>query len=600
MAKSLPTRHEIPKDHTWKLEDMFSTQKEWDKQYNEVKIYIPKLETYKGTLGTSAEILYELLAMQNECFIKLGQLMTYANMRNDEDTTNSFYQGLKDKVSLLYTEVTSSLSFVVPELLDLSEVTINEFLSSYEPLTTYTHYLQDLNRMRPHVLSNEEETLLAQLSDVTGQARSTFGMFNNADLQFPSIKDENGEEVEVTHGRYIRFLESNDPRVRRDAFKAVYNTYEKFKNTLTSTLSGQVKQANFYAQAKNYQSAREAALKKHNIPEEVYDNLISTVHDNLHLLHRYIDLRKRLLGVDELHMYDLYTPLIKDVDMKIGYEEAKELVLKGMAPMGKEYQKRLEIIFNDRRIDVQESKGKRSGAYSTGAYGSKQYILMNWQDNINNTFTLAHELGHNVHRYYTQTNQPHVYGHYSTFVAEVASTANEALLSDYLFNKTDDKNEKLYLLNNDLEGIRGTIFRQTMFAEFEHLIHKKAQDGEALTPDLLKQIYFDLNKKYMGPSMIIDEEIQMEWARIPHFYMGYYVYQYATGYSAALSLANQILSEGEPAVDRYVDYLKAGSSDYPIEVLKKAGVDMTTPEPIINAMNVFERKLDQMEELLNR
>ncbi len=457
----------------------------------------------------------------------------------------------------------------------------------------------ELNEQRAHVLTEAEEAILAQASEVTSSPSNTFGMLNNADMKFPTIKDEDGEEVEITHGRYIRFLESSDRRVREDAFKAVYQTYDHYKNTFASTLSGQVKQDLFYANVRKYQSARQAALSKNHIPEVVYDQLIKTVNNRLDLLHRYIRLRKKVLGVDELHMYDLYTPLVKDVKMDIPYEEAKELVLKGVEPLGEEYVSTLREGFDKRWVDVEENVGKRSGAYSSGAYGTMPYILMNWQDNVNNLFTLAHEFGHSLHSYYTRKHQPYLYGDYTIFVAEVASTLNEALLNDYMVKHTEDPKEKLYLLNHFLEGFRGTVFRQTMFAEFEQLIHEKAANGESLTPELLTKTYYDLNVKYFGEDLIIDEEIGLEWARIPHFYYNFYVYQYATGYSAAAALSKQILEEGEPAVTRYLEFLQAGSSDYPIEVLKHAGVDMTSPEPIEQALSVFEKALTEMEQLLD-
>jgi oligoendopeptidase F len=395
-------------------------------------------------------------------------------------------------------------------------------------------------------------------------------------------------------------LESTDSRVRHDAFKAVYETYGKFKNTFSSTLSGNVKKNNFNARVRKYNSARHAALSSNNIPESVYDNLVKTIQDHLHLLHRYLKLRKKVLGLKELHMYDLFTPLVKDVKMEIKYDEAKDLVLKGLSPLGEEYAKVLKEGFENRWVDVHENKGKRSGAYSSGSFGTNPYILLNWQDNVNNLFTLAHEFGHSVHSYYTRKSQPYPYGNYSIFVAEVASTCNEALLNDYLLKTIDDEQKRIYLLNHYLEGFRGTVFRQTMFAEFEHLIYQKAQNNEALTADLFTKEYYALNKKYFGEEdIVIDEEIGLEWARIPHFYYNYYVYQYATGFSAATALSKQILEEGEPAVKRYIDFLSAGSSDYPIEVLKKAGVDMTSADPIINACKVFEEKLNELEQLLS-
>jgi oligoendopeptidase F len=598
LAKSLQKREEVPVEQTWNLEDIFSTDEEWENEFKEIQTMFPDLEACKGTLANSALALFSALENQNEITERLGRLYTYAHMRYDQDTTNSFYQGLNDRAASLASQVGQATSFIIPELLLIDESKIDRFISEYDGLKLYKQMFAELNEQRAHILSEQEEAILAQASEVTGTPSNTFGMLNNADLKFPTIKDENGEEVEITHGRYIRFLESSDPRVREDAFKAVYSTYDKYKNTFASTLSGQVKSDLFYANVRKYQSARQAALSKNHIPEVVYDQLIETVNNRLELLHRYVRLRKKVLGVDELHMYDLYTPLVKDVKMEIPYEKAKELVLKGVAPLGDEYGSILKEGFKKRWVDVEENVGKRSGAYSSGAYGTMPYILMNWQDNVNNLFTLAHEFGHSLHSYYTRKHQPYLYGDYTIFVAEVASTVNEALLNDYMVKHTDDAKEKLYLLNHFLEGFRGTVFRQTMFAEFEQLIHEKAASGEALTPELLTRIYYDLNVKYFGEDLVIDEEIGLEWARIPHFYYNFYVFQYATGYSAAAALSKQVLEEGEPAVTRYLDFLKAGSSDYPIEVLKRAGVDMTSSEPIEQALDVFEQTLSEIEELL--
>ncbi|MGG1369209.1 oligoendopeptidase F [Priestia megaterium] len=599
-VKKLPSRSEIKVEDTWKLEDIFTSDDAWEKEFEEVKALIPQMEKFKGKLGESAQTLYDALQEQDELTMRVSKLYTYAHMRYDQDTTNSFYQGLNDRIKTLYTQIASALSYVTPEILSIEESKIKQYMAEHKELKLYAHALDEITRERPHILSESEEALLAQASEVLGSSSNTFGMLNNADLEFPSIKDENGEEVEITHGRYIRFLESSDRRVREEAFKAVYETYGKFKNTFASTLSGTVKKDNFSARVRHYNSARHSALSTNNIPEEVYDNLVKTVNDNLHLLHRYIDLRKKVLGIEELHMYDLYTPLVKDVKMEVTYEEAKDYILKGLKPLGEDYLNVLKEGFENRWVDVHENKGKRSGAYSSGTYGTNPYILMNWQDNVNNLFTLAHEFGHSVHSYYTRKTQPYPYGDYSIFVAEVASTCNEALLNDYLLKTIDDEKQRLYLLNHYLEGFRGTVFRQTMFAEFEHDVHVRAQNGEPLTPELLTKLYYDLNKKYFGDNLVIDEEIGLEWARIPHFYYNYYVYQYATGFSAAAALSKQILEEGNAAVERYVGFLKSGSSDYPIEVLKKAGVDMTTSQPIEEALAVFEEKLTEMERLLNQ
>ncbi|MGG3842955.1 oligoendopeptidase F [Anoxybacillus kestanbolensis] len=598
MAKTLPTRKDVPVEYTWRLEDIFATDEQWEQEFQQIQALLPKFSEYKGRLGESAQMLYEALQYRDHVFMRLGKLYAYAHMRHDEDTANSLYQGLETRAEGLYAEAGQATAFIVPEILAMDEDVLHTFLQQYEPLRLYAHELDEMNRQRPHVLSEKEEALLAQAAEVMNASSNTFGALNNADLRFPTITDENGEEVEVTHGRYIRFLESEDRRVRRDAFKAVYDTYRKYENTFASTLSGAVKRNNFFARVRNYRSAREAALSKNQIPETVYDNLIETIHRYLPLLHRYVQLRKRVLGLDELHMYDLYTPLVKQVDMKVTYEEAKDILLKGLTPLGDEYISIVKEGFDNRWVDVQETRGKRSGAYSSGSYGTNPYILMNWQDNVNNLFTLAHEFGHSVHSYYTRKYQPYPYGNYSIFVAEVASTCNEALLNDYLLKTIDDEKKKLYLLNHYLETFRGTVFRQTMFAEFEHMIHQMAQNGEALTAKVLTEKYYELNKTYFGDGVVIDEEIGLEWARIPHFYYNYYVYQYATGFSAATALSKQILEEGAPAVERYIEFLKAGSSDYPIEVLKKAGVDMTAPEPIEQACQVFEQKLQELEQLL--
>lgn len=598
-VKKLPARSEIPVEETWNLEDIFATDDDWNKEFDEVKALLPGVQAFKGKLGESPDSLYDALQYQDQLLSRLVKLYTYAHMRYDQDTTNSFYQSMDDKIKGLYSMAASALAYIVPELLEIEEQTLNNFLTEKEELKLYKHALEETNLQRPHVLSADQEALLAKASEVMDASSNTFGMLNNADLEFPTIQDENDEEVEITHGRFINFLESDDQRVRRDAFKAVYETYGKFRNTFASTLSGNVKRNNFNAEVRKYESARHAALSANHIPESVYDNLVNTINDNLHLLHRYVKLRKIVLGVEELHMYDLYTPLVKEVKMDVQYDEAKSMILEGLAPLGDNYLTVLKEGFENRWVDVQENKGKRSGAYSSGAYGTNPYILMNWQNNVNNLFTLAHEFGHSVHSYYTRKTQPYPYGDYSIFVAEVASTCNEALLNDHLLKTIDDDKKRLFLLNHFLEGFRGTVFRQTMFAEFEHLIHQKVQSNEALTAESLTAAYYDLNKKYFGEEdIVIDEEIGLEWSRIPHFYYDYYVYQYATGYSAATALSKQILEEGKPAVERYIEFLKSGSSDFPIEVLKKAGVDMTSTKPIEDACKVFEEKLNEMEELL--
>ncbi|UFU00576.1 oligoendopeptidase F [Radiobacillus kanasensis] len=599
-VKELQKREDVAVENTWRLEDIFATDSDWEKELESVKADIPKFAEFQGKLHESADTLYELFALQDKASERVGTLYTYAHMRYDQDTTNSFYQALNAKAENLVTQVSSAMSYIIPEILTIEEDKLTNFLKEHEGLKRYEHTLNEVNRQRPHFLSEKEEALLAEVSEVVDNPSQTFGMLNNADLTFPSIKDEKGEEVNLTHGRYLGFLESDERRVREDAFKAMYDTFGSFKNTFSSTLSGSVKKHNFFAKTRNYDSARQAALDGNNIPEKVYDNLVEAVNERLDLLQRYVALRKKVLKLEDLHMYDLYTPLVKDVDMKIPYESAKQKVLEGLAPLGEEYASILKEGYENRWIDVEENKGKRSGAYSSGSYSTNPYILLNWQDSLHDMFTLAHELGHSLHSYYTRKNQPFRYGNYSIFVAEVASTCNEALLNEYMIENTTDEKEKLFLLNHFLEGFRGTVFRQTMFAEFEHNIHVLAQSGEALTAEKLTEVYYNLNKTYFGDDIVVDEEIGVEWARIPHFYYNYYVYQYATGYAAATSLASQILKEKQPAVDRYVEFLKAGNSDYPIEVLKKAGVDMTSKAPILSALDVFEEKLNEMEKLLEK
>ncbi|WDH76840.1 oligoendopeptidase F [Exiguobacterium marinum] len=593
------TRQQVPVEETWNLETIYNDDQAWEADFQALKEQVPALIGFKGRLGESAEVLHEALQLRDELSRKLHKLYTYAHMRYDEDTANSHYQALNDRAGSLASQISAQLAFMTPELLSIDEAQIEAYMDQHDALRVYRHAFDELAQERPHVLTEAEEAILAQAGDVLGQSSSTFGMLNNADLKFPKVKNENGEEVELTHGRYITFLESADRTVREGAFKAMYGTYERYLNTFASTLSGSVKKDNFYATVRKFESARQSALHNNTIPESVYDGLVEAVNERLDLLHRYVALRKRALGLDELHMYDLYTPLVKDVEMKVSYEEAKQLMVDGLAPLGEEYVQIVKDGLDSRWVDVRETRGKRSGAYSSGAYDTQPFILMNWQDNVNNLFTLAHEFGHSVHSHYTRTSQPYPYGDYSIFVAEVASTTNEALLNDHLLKTRTAKEERLYLLNNQLETFRGTLFRQTMFAEFEHLIHKAAQEGVSLTPEYLNETYLELNKRYFGDGIVIDEEISYEWARIPHFYYNYYVYQYATGISASAALSQQIMEEGEAAVRRYIDnFLKAGSSDYPIEVLKAAGVDMTTKEPVLKALNQFETVLDEMESLL--
>ncbi|QXM07360.1 oligoendopeptidase F [Crassaminicella indica] len=597
-SKQIPKRKDIPQKYKWKLEQMYENDELWEKDILDIKQKVGEAAKYIGKLGKSSESLLEALKLQDEISLKLENVFVYARMRKDEDNTVTKYQAMTDKAQGLAVEVQSTLSFMVPEITAIPEDRIRLFLNENEGLKLYAFYLEEILRQKEHILSKEEEQILAQMGELAAAPKNIFGMINNADIKFPTIIDENGEEVEVTKGRYIKFLESSDRRVRKDAFKALYSSYEKQKNTIASTLNYSVKKDAFYARVRKYPSSLHAALDGDNIPVAVYTNLIDAVEKHLDAMYRYVRLRKKALGVEKLHMYDLYTPIIKEVNIKVPYEEAKEKVKEGLKPLGKEYIEILEKGFNEGWIDVYENEGKTSGAYSFGSYTSPPYVLLNYQDTIHDIFTIAHEMGHSLHSYYSHKNQPYIYGGYTIFVAEVASTVNEALLMEHLLKNSKDINTKMYLMNHYLEQFRGTVFRQTMFAKFEKIIHEKAEKGEALTPETLCEIYIDLNKKYYGQDLVIDDEIKMEWARIPHFYNAYYVYKYATGYAAAISLSQKILKEGDVAVERYLSFLKGGGSDYPINLLKGAGVDMTTTEPIHNALKVFEKLVDEMEKML--
>jgi oligoendopeptidase F len=495
--------------------------------------------------------------------------------------------------------MSSALSFVIPEILAIPEEILTHFIDFNEELKTYEFAIEEILRQKPHTLSAEMEELIANTGEMAETPGNIFSMFNNADIKFPEIKDENEEMIELTQGRYSVLMESSNRRVRKDTFLGLYSVYKKFKNTLAATYSANVKQEAFFAKTRKYPSALEMHLDNSKVPVEVYTNLIQAVHENLPSMHRYVSLRKKLLALDELHMYDLFTPIVNNVDIKIGFEEAKDMVYKGLAPLGEKYLAILKAGYDNNWIDVYENEGKRSGAYSWGAYGTHPYVLLNHQDNLKNVFTLAHEMGHAIHSYHSDAALPIRYAGYKIFVAEVASTCNEALLMEYLLAKTEDKKERAYLINYFLEQFKSTLYRQTMFAEFEMITHQKSMDGEALTAEKLNQIYRDLNVQYFGDEIVIDSEIDVEWARIPHFYTAFYVYQYATGYSAAIALSRKILKEGQPAVEDYINkFLCGGSSDYPIELLKKAGVDMSTREPVNQALALFESLLDEMEELM--
>ncbi|QBD78031.1 oligoendopeptidase F [Ktedonosporobacter rubrisoli] len=591
-------REEIPAEFTWNLESIFASNDEWEQAFKAIQNLLPQLERLKGTLAQSGKALLTVLQKRDEIFEPLERLYVYSSMRKDEDTTKGIYQGMADRAMQLLVQATTTASFIEPEILALPQDKLDTFMRETPELALYTHQLQDLNRQRPHVRSAEVEAILASVGEVADAPDNIFSMINNADMKFPPIKDEKGQDVELTHGNYLVYIRSADRRVRKDAFDTMHSTFLKQRNTIASTLAAQVKSDLFYTRQRDYSTCRERALARNNIPVSVYDNLVETVSEHIPLLNRYLKLRKRILHLDELHMYDLYVPIVEETNDATSYAQARDNIVAALSPLGEKYSTILQQAFTQRWIDVYETSGKRSGAYSGGAYGTLPFILMNFQGKRESMFTLAHELGHSMHSYFTRTNQPYQYGDYTIFVAEVASTLNEGLLTEYLLKNTSDRAVRLAILNHSLEDIRSTLFRQTMFAEFEQQIHSCAEQGEPLTADRLTEMYAELNRKYYGAETVIDDLIGIEWARIPHFYYNFYVYQYATGISAASALVQQILHEGQPAVDRYLKFLSSGSSDYSIELLKKAGVDMTTPGPVRQAFQLFETHLTQMEQLL--
>ncbi|AZK48023.1 oligoendopeptidase F [Paenibacillus lentus] len=592
---TIPKRSEVLPENSWQLEDLFPSQNDWDKAYEELKKLKNKAADYEGKLNTPDNIK-AIFALEDDLSLQIERLYVYAHLNHDQDTTNPTYQALVQKARKLSVEVSEALSFITPEILSLPEQELDNYIND-PMLADYKFTLQEIKREKAHVLSKTEEALLAQVGNLSQAPQQIFGMINNADMKFPKIKDEHGNEVELTHGSYIQFLENPDREVRKRAFKAIYETYSKQKNTIAATLSANINKNMFYSRVRKYPSVLEMSLYGDNIPKEVYTNLIDTIHESLPLLQRYLKLRKKLLGVDELHMYDLFAPLVEEYKWDITYDEAKAMLMEGLKPLGENYLNVLREGFNNRWIDVYENEGKRTGAYSWGAYGTHPYVLLNHKNNLNSMFTLAHEMGHALHSYFSDENLKYRDAQYTIFLAEVASTTNEALLMDYLLKKSTDPKQKLYLLTYYADQFRTTVFRQTMFAEFEKLIHERAEAGESLTPQELSKIYYELNVKYHGKEMTVDQDIEMEWARIPHFYTSFYVYKYATGFSAATSFSKQILEEGQPAVDRYLGFLKSGGSDYSINILKKAGVDMSSPEPIREAMSVFEQLVEQMESL---
>ena len=590
-------RQNIESQYKWTIDEMYPKESDLNKDIDKVKALIEKVGSYKGKLSESKENLYDALHTSEEAGRVLEKLYVYTHMKSHEDTRVNSNQGKATKIDMLSTELSMATSYMVPEIINIDEAKLNEFLND-EKLSFYKKYIDEILREKPHTLSEKEEEILAAASDLTAVPENVYDMISYADMQFPEIEDEEGNKVKLTHANFTLFLKSKDRRVRKDAFEGLYSVYKQYRNTFASTLYGGVKSEIFYAKMRKYESALQGSLFADNISVDVYENLIKSVSENIPALDKYIDLKKKLLGLDEIHMYDLYVPLTENFDMKIPYEDAKKIVLEALKPMGEEYLSHIQEAFDNGWIDVYENDGKQGGAYSWGCYDSKSYVLMNYHDDLNSLFTLIHELGHSMHSYYSKNAQPYLYSGYKIFVAEVASTLNELLLINYLLEKAESKEEKIYLLNYYLEQFRTTVYRQTMFAEFEKIVHETVESGEPLTAEGFTDIYYKLNQKYYGKSCVVDEEIGLEWARIPHFYTNFYVYKYATGFSAASALSKQILEEGEPAVARYKEFLKSGGSDYPLNQLKAAGVDMHKKESVDEALSVFAELVDQLEKEL--
>lgn len=603
MAKELPKRSEVPMEHTWALEDMYASVSEWEDEIAAIRVLTKEMESARERMTANGSNLLAMLECYARCAEKLMLAYDYANRASDADTKNMENQANAQKIMSIYVECSSRLAFLDPMILELGEEKLNSFYEEEPGLIAYRLHIEEVKRRKAHRLSAEMEELLASAGEMQQSPDMIFNIMNNSDLQFPVIADEKGEEVRITQGRYTTLLTSGDRRVRKDTFTGFYSVYEQFKNTLAATYSSQVKQLQFDAKARKYSSTLEAALDVTNVPVLVYDNLLETVNANLDKMHRYVSLRKKWLGVEELHMYDISTPMVAGVDRKISYEEAKDTVLKALAPLGERYVGLVKEGYDSRWIDVYENEGKRSGAYSAGVYGVHPYVLLNHDDTLNDMFTLAHEMGHAIHSYLSNEEQPYLYSEYKIFVAEVASTCNEVLLIEYLLQNTMeegismDKKERAYLLNRFLDSYKGTVYRQTMFAEYEKITNEMAEQGESLTAEVLSKVYYDLNCKYYGPDMVSDPQIALEWSRIPHFYLNFYVYQYATGFSAAVAIARRILKEGEAAVADYMKFLSGGCTKPPVELLKIAGVDMSKKESIQEALDVFGELLDEMEAL---
>ena len=589
-------RSEIPVADKWAVEDLYINDEAWEQELSTIKQDQEALAAFAGRLAESGQTLYDYLYLSEMTDVKASRLGNYCRRKSDEDTRNATYQAMSGRFTSAMVELGSTLSFDTPEIMAISEEVLDQFYADYPKLERYRRYLTNLRRKREHVLSPEEEKLLAGVGELSRAPDNIYGMFADADLKFDDAVDTEGNAHPVNQATFVPLQRSQDRILRKNAYESLYKGFGDFKNTAAAVLDAQNKQLKFFAQARHYENAFEASLDNTNVPTSVYLNLIDTVHKNMDKMHRYVRLRKKLLGLDELHFYDVYAPLVADVDKKVAYEDAKRTVYDALAPMGDEYRAVLKEGFDNRWIDVYPNTGKRSGAYSAGAV-VHPYVLLNFTGTLSSQFTLAHEMGHALHSYLSHKHQNPIDANYVIFVAEVASTCNEALLMEYLLSKTTDKKERMYLINHFLEQFKGTLYRQTMFAEFELNIGKMVADGQTLTADALCAEYRRLNEEYFGPDMVIDDEIAMEWARIPHFYYNYYVFQYATGYAAAIALSRRILREGEPAVQDYLEFLSGGCAKSPIDLLKGAGVDMNGPEAVQSALDLFDQLMDEMEEL---
>ncbi len=596
MNETVMERSQISDEFKWTVTDIYKDDSCWKADYESVKTMAEELKSYKGRLSESADVLLGYFKLGDELGLKLDSLINYAHRRRDEDNRNSAYQEMCGQLSALLSDISEASSFEVPEILALNEEKLDSFFEENEDLRVYRLYVSRLQKRKEHTLSEAEERIMALAGQMKEAPDTIYSVFSDAELEFEDAVDSEGNRHQVTHGTYIPLVKSPDRVLRESAFHSMYSAYGKYKNTIAAMLTAQTRQLSFSAKARRYESSLHASLDRTDVPVSVYHNLIEAVHGNMEYMYRYVRLRKKLMKLDELHMYDLYTPVVADCDMKISFEEAKKNVYNALEPMGDEYRSVLMQGFNGGWIDVYENTGKTSGAYSAGAK-VHPFVLLNHKDTLNCEFTLAHEMGHAIHSYYSNKTQPPVYSDYVIFVAEVASTCNEALLMDYLLRTTTDRKQKAYLINYFLEQFRTTLYRQTMFAEFELMINRMTENGEGLTADNISELYYKLNREYFGEDIVCDEDISLEWARIPHFYYDYYVYQYATGYSAAIALSRKILNEGKPAVDNYIKFLSGGCSASPIELLKTAGVDMSTPDPVNAALDMFGSLIDELEKL---